>query len=525
MSTPTDAAAAVAVGDQWARSNWKTVGYCFVVALGPVLFGFDQAAISGTIVIPRFQKDFGSIDPATGQHIITAGGQTMLFGLLLVGAIVASVASGPLGTMYGRKSGLYACSLTSLVGPLIQVFAPNMGVMIFGRVLTGAGIGFASNFCGVYWSEVAVAKHRGLITMLYQGLVNLTAFIGACIIQGSHGLTSKWAWRTPVMVMMIAPAIMLCLIHLLPETPRWYITRGRPEDAVRALKKLRGSTWPEEELENEVREMSAMHELECSLEGSGTYKDCFRNTDARRTRICLIFVLFQSFTGISFIAGYGTLFFALAGIKQPFLTTVITSCCGLAGSIAAFPLVRKVGRRRLLLNGSAICGSCMLLFAIVGTAKPNSIAAANLLITCVCIYLFTYSISWGSLPITVLTEIPSNTLRSKTLSMSTTVNWLSAMLIACGSPYLVNPQYANIGVKLGFIFGGCTILGWLWVGIDVPETKDRTLEEIDEMFLNHISTRGFKKYVCTGQVRDEEDHVIATVEKDQVVVYHNEASR
>ncbi|KAM3511497.1 hypothetical protein MY11210_004855 [Beauveria gryllotalpidicola] len=525
MSTPTDAAAAApAVGDQWARSNWKTFGYCFVVALGPVLFGFDQAAISGTIVIPRFQQDFGSIDRATGQRIITAGDQTMLFGLLLAGAIVASIVSGPLGTRYGRKSGLYACSLTSLIGPLIQVFAPNMGVMVLGRVLTGAGIGFASNFCGVYWSEVAIAKHRGLITMLYQGLVNLTAFIGACIIQGSHVLTTKWAWRTPVVVMMIAPTIMLSLIHLLPETPRWYITRGRRDDAIRSLQKLRGSTWPQEELKNEVSEMAAMHELERSLEGSGTYRDCFRNTDARRTRICLIFVLFQSFTGISFIAGYGTLFFSLAGVKQPFLTTVITSCCGLAGSIAAFPLVRIVGRRRLLLNGSAICGTCMLLFAIVGTAKPNSIAAANLLVACVCVYLFTYSITWGSLPITVLTEIPSNGLRSKTLSMSTTVNWLSTMLIACGSPYLVSPQYANIGVKLGFIFGGCTVLGWLWVFLVVPETKDRTLEEIDEMFLNHISTRGFKNYVCTGQVRDDEDHVIATVEKDHVV-YHSEAAR
>ncbi|EGX89837.1 sugar transporter, putative [Cordyceps militaris CM01] len=471
----------IAVGDPWSRSHRRTVSYCFVVALGPVLFGFDQAAISGTIVIPRFQRDFGSVDALTGQYIITASGQTLLFGLLLVGAIVASVLSGPVGTRYGRKAGLYCCAGTSLIGPLVQVVAPNMGVMIFGRVLSGAGIGFAANFCGTYWSEVALAKHRGLIT---QGLVNLTAFLGASIIQGVHGLSSKWAWRAPVVVMMIAPFIMLCLIPLLPETPRWYITRGRPDDALQALRDLRGSTWPEEELESEIREMSAMYELECSLEGSTTYRDCFRNTDLRRTRISLIFVVFQSFTGISFIAGYGTLFFALSGIKQPFLTTVITSCCGLGGSIAAFPLVRTVGRRLLLLMGSAVCGISMLLFAIVGTAKPNSLAAANLLVACVCIYLFAYSASWGPLPITVLTEIPSNGLRSKTLSMSTTVNWLSAMLIACGAPYLVNPQYANIGVKLGFIFGGVTVLGWLWVFFDVPETKDRTLEEIDEMFLN-----------------------------------------
>lgn len=204
---------------EWRRSNWTTFRYCFIVALGPVLFGFDQAAISGLIAIKRFQEDFGEKDATTGTYSLSPGDQTMLYGLLVVGAALASMVSGPLGSYYGRKVGLYACAVTSLIGPVVQIVSPNMGVEVFGRVITGLGIGFAANFCGTYWTEVTPAYYRGLILMLYQAIINVANFVGACIIQGVHSLESKWAWRTSLFVMMSAPLAMLALIPLLPETP------------------------------------------------------------------------------------------------------------------------------------------------------------------------------------------------------------------------------------------------------------------------------------------------------------------
>ncbi len=129
----------------------------------------------------------------------------------------------------------------------------------------------------------------------------------------------------------------------------------------------------------------------------------------------------------------------------------------------------------------------MLLFAIIGVAKPDSPAAAKCLVAFVCIYDFTYGATWGPVPLAVLAEVPSNGLRSKTISIATTLDWTAAMFITCGSPYLISPQYANIGTKMGFIFGGCMILSTVWAYFDLPETKDRTLEEIDEMFLNVCS--------------------------------------
>ncbi|EFY86631.1 sugar transporter, putative [Metarhizium acridum CQMa 102] len=188
---------------EWRRSNWTTFGYCLIVSLGAILFGLDTATISGVIMINKFQEDFGDMGPITGAFSISAGGQTLLYGLLLNGAILASMVSGPIET-----------------------------------------------------------------SMMYQGFINAAAFAGAGIIQGVHNLNNKWAWRTPLVVMMSAPLLMLLLIPLLPETPRWYVTRGRYQEARESLGKVRGTTWPPAELDREIDDITAMFELERSLEGS-----------------------------------------------------------------------------------------------------------------------------------------------------------------------------------------------------------------------------------------------------------------
>lgn len=148
-------------------------------------------------------------------------------------------------------------------------------------------------------------------------------------MQGTSGIQSKMAWRTPLIVMMTAPLVLLVLTPLLPETPRksstfaageyrsiwyiklnesstdvgWYITKGRPDDAKISLAKLRGPSWPREEIEKTVHDIEQIYKLEAELEGSSSYLDCLRGIDARRTRLVLLVITGQAFTGISFITG------------------------------------------------------------------------------------------------------------------------------------------------------------------------------------------------------------------------------
>jgi MFS transporter, SP family, sugar:H+ symporter len=146
----------------------------------------------------------------------------------------------------------------------------------------------------------------------------------------------------------------------------------------------------------------------------------------------------------------------------------------------AFPLVKYVGRRPILIFGAAVMAFCMLAFSIIGVAAPGSDAAAKCLIAFICIFVFTFSATWGAIGNVVIGEVPSNRLRSKTLSIAFTACWCVATAVTTSIPSLLN----LLETKVGFIFGGITLVLLVITILIVPETKDRTLEEIDEMFLN-----------------------------------------
>lgn len=185
---------------------------------------------------------------------------------------------------------------------------------------------------------------------------------------------------------------------------------------------------------------------------------------------------------------YLTYFFSLAGLTNAFTVTIISYACSTAGSIATFWLIRWLDRRHLMLVGGTVNAICMLTFAIVSIAAPGSDAANKCLVAFISIFNFSYSATWGSIVPLMVGEIPSNRLRSKTVSLALSSGWVCALTIICGIPYLISPSYANMGTKVGFIFGGATIPVVVFCYFFLPETKDRTLEEIDEMFLN-VSSR------------------------------------
>lgn len=313
-----------------------------VVALGPILFGLDQATLNGSIVIQTFRERFGGKDAATGAYIINADQQTALLAVFLAGAIIASVASGPIGTSLGRKAGFYFCITTSILGAVIQIVANSFGVVIFGRIVSGAGLGFAANFCNVYWSEVAPAHWRGVIM--------LVEYLRAHLHRSSNNLLTQydvprlhqcccicWSLHCPRSTQPQQQlgvegdsdghddcAVAIGMLHAVASgeseyvvvylyrrvaradfsvLPGWYITRGRRDDARKALGQLRGTTWPEAELDAEIDDIVAMFELERQMEGSKTYADCFKKTDLRRTMVVFAVAAGQTFTGYSFIAG------------------------------------------------------------------------------------------------------------------------------------------------------------------------------------------------------------------------------
>lgn len=146
--------------------------------------------------------------------------------------------------------------------------------------------------------------------------------------------------------------------------------------------------------------------------------------------------------------------------------------------------VRRVGRRVMLITGSGVCSACMLLYAALSTAAPGSRVAGRCVVAFIYIYVFRYAATFGSIGPVVTGEVPSNRLRSKSLSIALSGNWICALAVICSVSYLINPDYANLGTKVGYIFGGLGMLVFVATIFLIPETKDRSLEEIDKIFLN-----------------------------------------
>jgi MFS transporter, SP family, sugar:H+ symporter len=242
-----------------------------------------------------------------------------MYGILLGGAIISSAASGYIGQKWGRKSGIFLAAFTGLVNPIIQATVTSWSGLMVGKFISGLGIGFGQTFVIPYWAETTPAYLRGLMLVGLQGIINVSTFVGQCINEGTHNLTTRWAYRGPLLTELLAPLTLLAFWHMIPETPRklycdpcvgytdnfvgWYASHDRPEEALKSMRKLRGLTYPEEEIQDEVKEIIAMDRIEKELEGASKWSDCFQGTDLRRTVVSVIAIMCQEFSGIAFIAG------------------------------------------------------------------------------------------------------------------------------------------------------------------------------------------------------------------------------
>ncbi|KIY02747.1 uncharacterized protein Z520_01212 [Fonsecaea multimorphosa CBS 102226] len=534
MSTtePTDAMAS-SLG-----SKIRTILICCFVMCGSLLFGIDSGELGGFQAMVSFLKDYGYFDEGTDSYNIRTRIQTSLNAVLLVGAILASISAGPIGTKYGRRVGLIWMGLVAVVGVIFQISVPHVWGLLLGRFFAGvaldwyqrtANVGFCSSFVPIYQAEVAPTQMRGMMIALYQTGINIGQLIGSCINQGTYKMSTRWAYRIPLITQLIFPTILIVFASFFPESPRWLLSVGKVEESARSIRRLRGKTYPEHQIHADVDDIAKHIRLEQELEGSSSFLDAFRGSDRRRTHIACGLLLWQVLSGISFINGYGTYFYSVSGISNAFVVSIISQVCQLAGIIAMFPSVHFLGRRTILLWGAAAETICMFTFAIVGTVAPNSVAAARCLVAFSCLYAFFFTWSWGPVAWIVASEIGSNVMRSRTQALGSAVSWAGTLLIAVVLPYLINPTAADLGAKVGFIFGVTCLFGFVWALFFLPETKGRSLEQLDELFLNGVSVKEFSTYQCRGHVEYERNGVITTAELNEdtkeVVAIHSEHTK
>jgi SP family general alpha glucoside:H+ symporter-like MFS transporter len=287
------------------------------------------------------------------------------------------------------------------------------------------------------------------------------------------------------------------------RSPWWLANKGREDKALESLHRLGYRKDTGEDARRLTNIKITLEEIRAETEGV-TYLECFRKSNLRRTLVSITPLIVQQFTGIVFAASYSTYYAQLAGYStgMSFKLQITQQVLSMFGNVISWYLIDKTGRRDLTLYGTI--GLTVVLWVMGGLAVGGSPMELRGAVAMILIYCWLYNVTIGATAYTCLTEIATSRLRIKTIAIGLAISNCISVMWSFVMPYLFNPDEANLGSKVGFIFGGlcfpCVAMIW-WFQ---PETRNRSYEELDEMFMKKIPARHFKDYHTEAQARGEE---------------------
>ncbi|CRG83368.1 Maltose permease MAL31 [Talaromyces islandicus] len=477
----------------WAAvRQWPTAVLCaFFFCIAVVMAGFDAQIITSFFALPAFQRKFGH--KYNGSYILSAEWQMALNMGNPIGQVLGALACGwPLEKL-GRRLTLALCCVWSICFVFVQFFATSIGMLCVGEILGGLAYGFYVVIAPTYASEICPLALRGVLT----ASVNLAFVIGQFIAQGvAAGLESRlddWAWKAPFAIQWVWPVVLLAGLLFAPESPYWLVRKDRREDAYKALMRL-SSAKNRPDIEGMLVMIEQTDLLEREIEETTTYWDCFKRANLFRTEISIMVYLIQVIGGNPLIA-YATLFFEMAGLdsSESFNMGVGNTALGFVGTCLSWPLMLHFGRRTIYNSGMILM--TIILFVIgfldIGRNKTGVVWAQASLMD---IWTFIYQTTVGPICFVIISEISATRLRGRTIAISTAVQAGANIVFTVVLPYMINSDQGDWRGKTGFLFGGISLLCYVWCFFRLPESKGRTFEELDILFERKVPPRKFKNH-------------------------------
>jgi len=452
------------------NTNFHLFLISLISAMGGLLFGYDWVVIGGA---KPFYEQFFQI---ANEPLM----QGWAMSSALIGCLIGALASGKLSDRYGRKPILIAAAALFVCTSIGTGAAPNFTWFILFRLIGGLAIGAASSLSPMYIAEIAPAKLRGRYVAINQLTVVLGILaaqivnwqIAEPVLSDATGemIRLSWngqiGWRLMFMVMTIPAGAFFIFGFILPESPRWLAVNGKSESALKILTKLVG-------VENAKLELTAI-ESNIHSEVKASFKQLLHPSLRKVMIIGVVLAIFQQWCGINVIFNYAQEIFMSAGygVSDVLLNIVITGVTNVLFTVVALYFVDKWGRKALLLFGAF---GLMLIYALMGSAYYFHISGFALLVIVV-MAIACYAMTLAPVMWIVISEIYPNRIRGIAMSVATFALWSACFILTYTFP-LLNKDLGAAGTF--WIYGFICLLGGIFVMKNVPETKGKTLEELE----------------------------------------------
>lgn len=452
-------------------NNNYLLAISMVSALGGLLFGYDWVVIGGAK--PFYERFF---DITTSANL-----QAWAMSSALIGCILGAVVSGVISDKFGRKWPLLLSAFLFTVASLGTGLASAYWIFVVFRIVGGVGIGLASALSPMYIAEVAPSHLRGRFVALNQ-MTLVVGILAAQIVNlliadkvpagvSDAFIRSSWngqmGWRWMFFACAVPSVVFFLLVFTLPESPRWLMKAGKADKAFPTLQKIGGEVYARDEMANIKATLDDVTE---KIDFKALFNPKFKDV----LLIGIVIAVFQQWCGINTVFNYAEEIFTAAGygVSDTLFNIVITGTVNLIFTLVAMFTVDKWGRKKLMVFGALGLTITYLLLGSAFYFDLKGVAVLSLVVIAIAVYAMSLApITW-----VILSEIFPNRVRGAAMALATFALWVACFILTYTFP-LLNKSFGAAGTF--WVYAGICVLGFLFVLIRLPETKGKTLEEIE----------------------------------------------
>ncbi|KAF5963797.1 sugar transporter [Fusarium bulbicola] len=449
-----------------------------LTSLGFMLIGYDNGLMGGLVNTTAFKDTFDSPDSDMIGVIVA---------IYEIGCFFGAVFSSIWGEKLGRRRSVFIGCVFLIIGAVLQAASYTRAMMIVGRIVAGIGMGTVNSTVPVMQAEFSPKSSRGIFVCAQLSTLNFGIFLIYWIDYALSSHTGSYAWRVPVILQCVPILAIMGLLFVIPETPRWLAAHDRPEECLKVLARIQGTSTDDPQVQVLHSVITQTVAYETSV-GAGSWKDLLKE-DSIKSRKRLLLACFlqasQQLGGINSIIYYSSTLFEksvgfsahMSALMSGFLQTWF-----FVASFIPWVLIDRIGRRPLLLSMISVMAATMavqagLIYQVennTSTAHAAGIAAAAMLF----VFQGAFTIGFQATVWVYPSEILPLRLRQRGSSISTAANWIFNYMIVQITPISIE----NIGWRTYIIFA---VLNSLWVPVIFlffPETKGLELEDVDHLF-------------------------------------------